>query len=82
MSQDQVPASDLTNETDILRKQALSEGKPEQVVDKIIEGRISKFYKENCLVEQVFVKDSDKTIKQLLPENTTIITFERLSLVG
>mgnify|MGYP001243381696 CR=1 FL=1 len=82
VSQDQVPASDLTNETEILRKQALSEGKPEQVVDKIIEGRISKFYKENCLVEQVFVKDSDKTIKQLLPENTTIITFERLSLVG
>ena len=82
VSSDQVPASDLENEADILRKQALSEGKPEQVVEKIIEGRLSKFYKENCLVEQVFVKDSEKVIKDLLPENTAIKAFNRLSLVG
>ena len=81
MSSDQVPASDLENEADILRKQALSEGN-EQVVEKIIEGRLSKFYKENCLVEQVFVKDSEKVIKDLLPENTAIKAFNRLSLVG
>ena len=82
VSSDQVPQADLDNESDILRKQALSEGKPEQVIEKIIEGRLTKFYKENCLIEQVFVKDSDKTIKQLLPENTNIKAFNRFSLVG
>jgi len=82
VSSDQVPDSDIQNEADILRKQAISEGKPEQVVEKIIQGRLSKFYKENCLVEQVFVKDQDKTIKQLLPEGTTVATFDRFSLVG
>ena len=46
VSQDQVPSSDLDNESEILRKQALAEGKPEQVIEKIIQGRLSKFYKE------------------------------------
>ena len=82
VSSDQVPEQDLENESDILRKQALSEGKPEQVVEKIIAGRISKFYKENCLVEQTFVKDPDKSIKDLLPEETTVKAFDRFSLVG
>ena len=50
VSQDQVPSSDLDNESEILRKQALAEGKPEQVIEKIIQGRLSKFYKDwtNC----------------------------------
>lgn len=82
VSSDQVPSQDLDNESDILRKQALSEGKPEQVIDKIIQGRLSKFYKENCLVEQTFVKDPDKTIKDLLPAETTVTSFNRFSLVG
>jgi elongation factor Ts len=82
VSSDQVPASDLDAESEILRKQALSEGKPEKVVDKIIEGRIAKFYKENCLVEQEFVKDSNQQIKDLLPENTAIRAFKRFSLVN
>ena len=82
VSQEQVPSSDLENEANILKQQALSEGKPEQVVDKIVEGRMSKFYKENCLVEQSFVKDQDKQIKDLLPENVTVNLFERFSLVG
>ena len=82
VSSDQVPTEDISNETDILRKQAIAEGKPEQVVDKIIQGRLSKFYKENCLVEQVFVKDGDKVIKDLLPSDTTVSSFERFSLVG
>ena len=56
VSSDQVPTEDLENETNILKQQALAEGKPEQVVDKIVQGRMSKFYKENCLVEQSFVK--------------------------
>ncbi len=82
VSRDQVPTEDLDNESEILRKQALSEGKPEQVVEKIILGRLSKFYKENCLVEQTFVKDSAKSIKDLLPKDTTVKTFNRVSLVG
>lgn len=82
VSSDQVPTEDLDNESDILRKQALSEGKPEQVVDKIIQGRLTKFYKENCLVEQTFVKDPEKTIKDLLPAETTVTSFNRFSLVG
>ncbi|MGC6367876.1 MAG: translation elongation factor Ts [Candidatus Marinamargulisbacteria bacterium] len=82
VSSDQVPTEDISNETDILRKQAIAEGKPEQVVDKIIQGRLSKFYKENCLVEQAFVKDGDKSIKDLLPADTTVTSFERFSLVG
>ena len=52
VSSDQVPTEDISNETDILRKQAIAEGKPEQVVDKIIQGRLSKFYKENCLLNK------------------------------
>ena len=50
----------------MLRKQALEEGKPEKIVDKMVEGRINKFYKEVCLNEQIFVKDSDKTVADVL----------------
>ena len=82
VSSDQVPTTDLENESDILRKQAIAEGKPEQVVEKIIEGRLTKFYKENCLVEQTFVKDPEKTIKDLLPADTAVKAFNRFSLVG
>ncbi len=82
VSSDQVPTEDLENESNILRQQAISEGKPEQVVEKIIEGRLSKFYKENCLIEQTFVKDSEKTIKELLPADTSVKAFDRFSLVG
>lgn len=82
VSSDQVPTTDLENESDILRKQAIAEGKPEQVVEKIIEGRLTKFYKENCLVEQTFVKDPEKKIKDLLPADTAVKAFDRFSLVG
>ena len=80
VSPDQVPSNDLENERDILKKQALSEGKPEAVADKIVAGRIAKFYKENCLTEQQFVKDNDKTIQSLLSNETKVISFERFSL--
>ena len=56
----------LEHEREVLRKQAIEEGKPEKIVDKMVEGRINKYYKEVCLVEQEFVKDSDKTIKDVL----------------
>jgi elongation factor Ts len=58
----------LADEREIARDQALAAGKPEKVVDKIVEGRLEKFYKENVLVEQEFVKDTNKTVGQLIVE--------------
>lgn len=68
-----VPEEVLEHEKNILRAQALNEGKPEKIVDKMVEGRISKFYKEFCLMEQEFVKDPDKTINDLVLEKTAKI---------
>lgn len=63
---DDVDADALAHEREVLRKQALEEGKPEKIVEKMVDGRINKYYKEVCLVEQEFVKDSDRTIKDVL----------------
>jgi elongation factor Ts len=63
-----VPESVVASEKEILRVQALNEGKPEKIIDKMVEGRIQKYYKDFCLVEQAFVKDQDKSIKQLVKE--------------
>ncbi|MBS4539876.1 translation elongation factor Ts [Clostridium sp. D2Q-11] len=68
VSRDQVPANEIEKEKDILREQALNEGKPEKIVDKMVEGRIDKYYKQVCLMEQTFIKDPDKTIEQLMNE--------------
>lgn len=62
---EEVPQEELDKEREILRTQALNEGKPEKVVEKIVEGRISKYFEENCLLEQPFVKDPDKTVQEL-----------------
>ncbi len=74
-------------ERDIYRNQALAEGKPEKIVDKIIDGRLDKFYAEACLMEQAFVKDTDKSIADLqtetiakLGENIRINRFVRFRL--
>ena len=61
-----VDAASLEHEREVLRKQALEEGKPEKIIEKMVDGRINKFYKEVCLVEQIFVKDTDKTVKDVL----------------
>lgn len=63
-----VPQEVADHEREILRAQTLNEGKPEKIVDKIVEGRIDKFFKDICLLEQPFVKDPDKTIEQLVKE--------------
>lgn len=68
LSQDEVPQEVLAKEKDILTAQALNEGKPEKVVEKIVAGRIEKYYAENCLLEQAFVRDTDLTISDLLKE--------------
>lgn len=68
VSREEVPARVLEKEREILKEQALKTGKPEKVVEKIVEGKLAKFYSERCLLDQPFVKDQDRTIKQLLDE--------------
>lgn len=63
-----VPEEVLKSEREILRKQTLDEGKPNHIVDKIVEGRLSKFYSEACLLEQSYIREADKTVKQLIQE--------------
>ena len=65
---EEVDVEKLNKEKEILRAQALNEGKPEKIVERMVEGRIEKYYKEVCLLEQVYVKDSEKTIKGLMSE--------------
>ena len=74
-----VDAAELEHEKEILRKQALEEGKPEKIVEKMVEGRINKFYKEVCLVEQIFVKDNEKTVKDILG-GEKVLNFTRYQL--
>ncbi|WP_408954522.1 translation elongation factor Ts [Natroniella sp. ANB-PHB2] len=68
ISRDDVPANDIEQEKEVLRKQAANEDKPEHIVEKIVEGRLDKFYSQECLLEQEYIKDSDKTIQSLLTE--------------
>jgi elongation factor Ts len=64
-----VPESVIKHEKEILREQAGTEGKPEPVIEKMVEGRLSKFYAEMCLLDQPFIKDSDKSISDLVKEH-------------
>ncbi len=66
ISKEDVPAEDIEKEKAVLKAQALNEGKPEKIVDKMVEGRISKFYENYCLLEQPFVKDPEKTVGEIL----------------
>jgi elongation factor Ts len=68
VSRDDVPAQIVEGEKDIYRAAARNEGKPEQVLDRIVTGRTEKFFQENCLLEQAFIKDTDKTVQQVLQE--------------
>ncbi|UCC50319.1 MAG: translation elongation factor Ts [Anaerolineaceae bacterium] len=82
-----VPAEELDREMSVLRAQALAEGKPEKIADKIVDGRIRKFYEEFCLLEQPYVRDDKVTIGQLITnaisttgENIRIRRFVRYEL--
>ena len=68
ISKDDVPADILEKEKSILKDQALATGKPEKVIEKIVEGKVGKFFSENCLLDQPFVKDTDRSIQQYLDE--------------
>jgi len=73
VKKEDVPESEIEKEKAILKTQAINEGKPERVVDKIIEGRMQKFFSNVCLMEQEFIKDSDKTIGDLMLEKISTI---------
>jgi elongation factor Ts len=87
VSRDQVPGTELEKEKDIYRAQFAGSGKPAQVIDKIVEGKLGSFYSQICLLEQPSVRDPNVTIEQMLQaataktgENITISRFVRFKL--
>lgn len=79
VKEEEVDATELDKEKEILRAQAINEGKPANIVDRMVEGRIKKYYEEVCLLNQPFVKDQSKTVKDLLTEATLKIG-EKISI--
>lgn len=79
IGREDVPAEVLEKEKDILRAQVAAEKKPAHILDKIIEGRLEKFYKEFCLLEQAYIRDQDRTVKDLVIEKTAKIG-EKISI--
>ena len=73
VTKEEVPADVIEKEKEILRAQAIEEGKPANIVDRMVEGRIKSYYEDNCLLNQKFVKDPSKTISQLVVEATAQI---------
>lgn len=81
LNSSEIPTDIIEKEKEIYKEQLGSEGKPENIIENILKGKLEKFYKENCLVNQLFVKDDSKTISKLLEENKAeIIKFYRYSL--
>jgi elongation factor Ts len=80
INRDDMPADVVEKERSFLTNQALESGKPENVVEKMVAGRINKFFAENCLVEQKFVKDPDKSVRDLLAEAGQVARFVRFKL--
>jgi elongation factor Ts len=73
LRREDVPQEELDKEREILRNQALNEGKPANIVEKMVEGRLNKYFEENVLLEQSFIKDPDKTVQELLSEKIATI---------
>ena len=87
VKREDVPQSVLEHEQQLFRAQALEEGKPERVVDRIVEGRLEKFFSEACLMEQPFIRDEDQTIDAMVKaqitktgENMIVRRFARFEL--
>jgi elongation factor Ts len=87
LRREDVTAEAIEKEKDIARDRARQEGKPDKILDKIVEGRLSKYYEEVCLLEQPFIKDNSMTVQQLvatvigkLGENITISRFVRMKV--
>ncbi len=73
VSREEVPAEVIEHEKEVLKQQAVNEGKPEEIAHKMVEGRIKKYYTEVCLLEQPFIKDPDKSVQDLLNDLITKI---------
>jgi elongation factor Ts len=87
LRREEVPVEEVEKERQFLKQQALAEGKPENIVDKMIAGRLTKHFKEICLLDQPFVKDNEKTMDQLVKEqiakmgeNMSIRRFSRFEM--
>jgi len=87
VSREEVPADEIESERGIYRKQAEASGKPPQVIERIVDGQVERFYKDICLLEQAFVKQSDRTIGDLVKEaivrfgvNVAVRRFARFQL--
>ncbi len=87
VSRDEVTAEDMDKEREIFAHQARESGKPEKIIDKIVEGKMDKFYEEHCLLDQPFIKDTSLTIEELikqkialLGENITVGEFARFEI--
>jgi elongation factor Ts len=89
VEREQIPQEAVDQEMEIYRNQAKNEGKPDHIIERIVQGRIEKYYQENCLIEQPFVRDTDKSVKDLitdtvatLGENIVVRRFVRFELGG
>ena len=87
LDRDSIDKNIILREKDIFLEQAKKEGKPEDIIEKMVEGRINKFYQESCLMEQTYIKDPDKKVNDLLTEtvstlgeNITVKRFVRFSI--
>jgi elongation factor Ts len=87
VSREEIPAAELESEREIYRKQAVQSGKPEKVIERIIEGQVERFYKDVCLLEQPFIKQSDRTVDEIVKEaivrfgvNVAVRRFARFEL--
>ena len=87
LDRDSIDTKIILREKDIFLEQAKKQGKPETIIEKMVEGRINKFYQESCLMEQTYIKDPDKKVNDLLTEtvstlgeNITVKRFVRFSI--
>ncbi len=82
LTKDEVSEDVIAKEKEVLKQQAMNEGKPEAIAEKMVMGRIKKFYEENCLVEQAFIKDDSKKISELLSAGKTSIAKFAFFVMG
>ena len=82
LTREEVSADTLEREKSVLKQQAINEGKPEAIAEKMVMGRIKKFYEENCLLEQAFIKDDSKKVSDLLKSGNTAINKFAFFVMG
>ena len=82
LTREEVSADTLEREKAVLKQQAINEGKPEAIAEKMVMGRIKKFYEENCLLEQVFIKDDSKKVADLLKAGNTSVNKFAFYVMG